>query len=465
MLLGALRGPLAPSARSARSAASNAATSSRICCRFWRRSETRGAAATALGLALRGPALDGVPHGQQERAVLDALIAAGDSQLHAAEPIGLDPITRSLGRLPYEDVESFKSAETFLRQVLEKPFPQLARCAARRRREGPRVAREAEPQDRVARRGHDRSAENRRPHTRSQARGRSAQCARGARRGAGRRRRHARGRSGSRGRRGPAPCRAGALRLGIGNRRRRPHRLHPQGAVRHVVHGPARGRAGLDPARRQGARVPAAPRCAQRSEHARRPRRARCARRRLPRRRRNHDADGVRSADATAARPMAARDACVRGAGEARSRARRDQHADLRDAPDLAGADVHRQGRGDRRRRRGADAPGVGLRGQRRRGRADAAAPADRRRQRSVVRRRPESQNAHRPAEHRAPVRGHPHRSAGARRCDADAGAGRLRSPARSNASAPSSARRRAIRGSRSSPVSASSARRRRRAC
>ena len=83
----------------------------------------RAAAATAVGLALRGPALDGVLHGQQERAVLDALITAGDLDLAITEPAALDPITRALGRLPYEDVSTFKLAETFLRKVLEKPFP------------------------------------------------------------------------------------------------------------------------------------------------------------------------------------------------------------------------------------------------------------------------------------------------------------------------------------------------------
>ena len=87
---------------------------------------TRAAAATAVGLALRGPELDGVLHGQQERAVLDALLAAGDLDMAVLEPAALTSITRALGRLPYEDVDSFKAAETFLRKVLEKPFPRLA---------------------------------------------------------------------------------------------------------------------------------------------------------------------------------------------------------------------------------------------------------------------------------------------------------------------------------------------------
>ena len=87
---------------------------------------TRGTAATALGLALRGPALDGVPHGQQEGVVLEALIAAGNMELSASQPAALAPITRALGRLPVEDVDSFKRVETFLRGVLEKPFPASA---------------------------------------------------------------------------------------------------------------------------------------------------------------------------------------------------------------------------------------------------------------------------------------------------------------------------------------------------
>ena len=87
---------------------------------------SRGVTATALGLSLRGPALDGVPHGQQERAVLDALLAAGDLELAVPDAWALTPIARALGRLPYEEVESFKSAEIFLRKVLERPFPALA---------------------------------------------------------------------------------------------------------------------------------------------------------------------------------------------------------------------------------------------------------------------------------------------------------------------------------------------------
>ena len=42
-----------------------------------------------------------------------------------AAPLGLDHFSRTLGRLPIEDVESFRAVETFLRKILEKPFPQV----------------------------------------------------------------------------------------------------------------------------------------------------------------------------------------------------------------------------------------------------------------------------------------------------------------------------------------------------
>jgi peptidyl-prolyl cis-trans isomerase B (cyclophilin B) len=86
---------------------------------------TRGAAATALGLSLRGAPLDAIPHGQQERVVLDALMAAGDQELALPVPLALGAISRTLGRLPYEDPGSVRSAERFLRRVLEQPFPPL----------------------------------------------------------------------------------------------------------------------------------------------------------------------------------------------------------------------------------------------------------------------------------------------------------------------------------------------------
>ncbi len=121
ILLGALRGPLGELAIRALGRLERRDVITDLL-PFVALNATRGTTATALALAIRGPALEGVPHGQQERAVLDALIAAGDSQLQAAFPTGLHQISRSLGRLPYQDVGSFRSAETFLRRVLEKPF-------------------------------------------------------------------------------------------------------------------------------------------------------------------------------------------------------------------------------------------------------------------------------------------------------------------------------------------------------
>jgi peptidyl-prolyl cis-trans isomerase B (cyclophilin B) len=127
VLLGALRGPLAD--RAIRSLG-----------RLERRDvitdllpylapdNTRPTTALALGLSLRGPALDSVPHGRQEGAVREALLVAGETQLHATAPLapfGLDQFSRTLGRLAIEDVESFRAVEAFLRKILEKPFPQV----------------------------------------------------------------------------------------------------------------------------------------------------------------------------------------------------------------------------------------------------------------------------------------------------------------------------------------------------
>jgi len=87
----------------------------------------RGEAAAALAQALRGRPLDGVSvtHGQQEQAVLEAMLAAGAAELSSTRPVGLISLARSLGQLPYERPEQFKAAETFLRLVLERPFPKL----------------------------------------------------------------------------------------------------------------------------------------------------------------------------------------------------------------------------------------------------------------------------------------------------------------------------------------------------
>jgi cyclophilin family peptidyl-prolyl cis-trans isomerase/HEAT repeat protein len=81
---------------------------------------TRGEAATAAVLALRGQPHEGPPPIDQERAVLDALIAAGDVELSQPEPVGLAEIARAVGRIPYQRAEAFSAAEAFLRRVLVK---------------------------------------------------------------------------------------------------------------------------------------------------------------------------------------------------------------------------------------------------------------------------------------------------------------------------------------------------------
>jgi len=83
--------------------------------------DTKGEAATALVLALRGRPQDGAPPIDLERAVLDALIAAGDLELSQPEPVGLQEIARAVGRIPYQRAEAFSAAEAFLRRVLVKP--------------------------------------------------------------------------------------------------------------------------------------------------------------------------------------------------------------------------------------------------------------------------------------------------------------------------------------------------------
>lgn len=87
--------------------------------------KTRDSAATALAMSMRGAPLDAVTLGQQENVVLTALIAAGDTQLRVPRPVGLTSIARAIGRLPYVDAADFRTAETFLRRVLDRPFPQV----------------------------------------------------------------------------------------------------------------------------------------------------------------------------------------------------------------------------------------------------------------------------------------------------------------------------------------------------
>jgi peptidyl-prolyl cis-trans isomerase B (cyclophilin B) len=82
---------------------------------------TRGEAANALAQSLRGPKLDGFAVGAQEQTVLDALAAAGTTELGSRAPLALPAIARSIGRGLYTNAAQITSAETFLRRVLETP--------------------------------------------------------------------------------------------------------------------------------------------------------------------------------------------------------------------------------------------------------------------------------------------------------------------------------------------------------
>jgi cyclophilin family peptidyl-prolyl cis-trans isomerase/HEAT repeat protein len=89
---------------------------------------TRIETANALVQALRGAPLPGVPHGQQEQAILDGLLAAAAAEMARKDPpipIGLAPIARSIGRMPFERPEQVRAAEALLRRVLETPFPAM----------------------------------------------------------------------------------------------------------------------------------------------------------------------------------------------------------------------------------------------------------------------------------------------------------------------------------------------------
>jgi cyclophilin family peptidyl-prolyl cis-trans isomerase/HEAT repeat protein len=86
---------------------------------------TRADAADALAQSLRGEPLEKVPAGQQEQAVLDALLAVGAAEFTRKKPDALGAISRSLGRLPYDRPDQVRTAETFLRRVLDTPFPSV----------------------------------------------------------------------------------------------------------------------------------------------------------------------------------------------------------------------------------------------------------------------------------------------------------------------------------------------------
>jgi len=81
--------------------------------------EVADEAASALALAMRGPALPGTPPAQQPQAILDALIAAP----------ARDAMYRAAGRIPYANVEQARQAERFLRSGLTNrtPAPGAAR--------------------------------------------------------------------------------------------------------------------------------------------------------------------------------------------------------------------------------------------------------------------------------------------------------------------------------------------------
>jgi cyclophilin family peptidyl-prolyl cis-trans isomerase/HEAT repeat protein len=86
---------------------------------------TRAETGNALAQALRGARLSDVPTGQQEQTVLDALLAAGATELTSRQPVALTAVARSMGRLPFTTAEQRESAETFLRRVLDTPFPHV----------------------------------------------------------------------------------------------------------------------------------------------------------------------------------------------------------------------------------------------------------------------------------------------------------------------------------------------------
>jgi cyclophilin family peptidyl-prolyl cis-trans isomerase/HEAT repeat protein len=90
---------------------------------------TRAEAANAVVQSLRGRPVEGIPGGQYEQAVFDALMMAGSSELASPTPIALDAVARSIGRFPYARLDHLKSAEEFLRQALDKRVSRLP-CAS-----------------------------------------------------------------------------------------------------------------------------------------------------------------------------------------------------------------------------------------------------------------------------------------------------------------------------------------------
>jgi cyclophilin family peptidyl-prolyl cis-trans isomerase len=83
---------------------------------------TRAEAANAIAQAFRGPDPDRGIRPRQLQPAIDALIAAGRSELNAAGANALGAIARSVGRLPYATPEQVRPAEGFLREALARRF-------------------------------------------------------------------------------------------------------------------------------------------------------------------------------------------------------------------------------------------------------------------------------------------------------------------------------------------------------
>ncbi len=263
---------------------------------------------------------------------------------------GPHPDRRALGRLPYEEVESFKSAETFLRKVLERPFPALADephvGAARALESMARLKRKIATLDedtvarlRIVARTLERSRASssatrwrRSSRRRVSTPRRSRSCSRATTTRS----------AGSPSWRSPAPARRLTTRTASATSARRSPTLRTWCGSKPCERGPAaasRSTAASRSSMRSTTR-------ASTSSSARSTRSAMSAATTS-----DHQPDGVGIAHAAAAGTVAARSACLCGAGQARPRAGRDRHADVRHASDLAGADVRRPSRRDRRRR------------------------------------------------------------------------------------------------------------------
>jgi cyclophilin family peptidyl-prolyl cis-trans isomerase len=82
--------------------------------------DTRAEAANALAQAFHGRPLENVPQGQQEQAVLEALLTTGANEMNSTKASSLGAIALSIGRLPYVRLTQFRAAEAFLKEGLDK---------------------------------------------------------------------------------------------------------------------------------------------------------------------------------------------------------------------------------------------------------------------------------------------------------------------------------------------------------